>query len=339
MTQLDEATEQMMTRYLLGTATDAECAEVEDRFLRDAEYLAHLRALECDLMDDYVRGEMPQSDRWSFERQLQSSPQRQQQVAGARRLIGELDLMAAETASAAGEEIRDLPSAIRHQSSWWQTVASWFAAPRLALQYGLAAVAMLLLLGGVWLLRESRHDRAQLARLASEHDALRRSEQTLQQQLSTQQTQHHQQAAQWQKELEQQRARNERLQGELRQARPAPSEPEFIALALAPGLERSSAEPRRLLIPKGIRVVKLQLELGAAGNYRSYRVELQTPGGSQVWSQSGLNANSADWGRFVTLTIPARVLEASEYELTLRGVTADGKNEVAGYYYFIAALR
>jgi hypothetical protein len=36
--------------------------------------------------------------------------------------------------------------------------------------------------------------------------------------------------------------------------------------------------------------------------------------------------------------IPARALQAGEYELILRGVTEERKSEVAGYYYFIASI-
>jgi len=115
------------------------------------------------------------------------------------------------------------------------------------------------------------------------------------------------------------------------------SEGDFVELALASGIERNSAEPRRLNIPMGVRLVKLQLELDPSINHRSYRVELNTAGGAQVWVQGGLTAQQADWGRFVSLMLPTRALQAGEYELILRGSTNERKNEVAGYYYFIAS--
>ena len=57
-----------MTRYLTGAATEEQCVEVEERFLRDAEYLKQVRALECEIIDDYVRGEMPTPEHRGFER-------------------------------------------------------------------------------------------------------------------------------------------------------------------------------------------------------------------------------------------------------------------------------
>ena|GEM_PF-383442 len=350
MTQLDATTEEIMTRYLLGTASEAECLEVEDRFLRDADYLTHLRALEYDLCDDYLRNEMAESDRTQFENRIQESPPRRHRLLSARRLINHLDEIAAAAPStpatapaAMGESHRPASSglnekdAIRPQNSLRQWLVTWLVAPRMAWQYGLASIAALLLLGGVWLFLDNRNNREQLARLNDEREELKQTRRALQQQLETQQVEQQQRAAQLQKELEQEKERNERLQAEAkRQSSQPPVEQNLVALALTPGMERSADTPRRLVIPPGVRLVKLQLELDHVTNYRGYRVEMNTPGGSQVWSQRGLSLEKTDYGRFVTLTIPAHILEASEYELTLRGLNETGKSEVAGYYYFIA---
>jgi len=138
------------------------------------------------------------------------------------------------------------------------------------------------------------------------------------------------------------RSINEQLRGEMRRLSERPSghptpEGDFVELALASGIERSSGEPRRLSIPMGLRMVKLQLELDPSVSHRAYRVELSTAGGAQVWVQEGLTARQTEWGRFVTLTIPTRALQAGEHELILRGSTNERKGEVAGYYYFIAS--
>src|SRR5262249_57036173 len=103
MTTQSAKEEQFMTRYLLGAATEEECVEVEGRFLRDAEYLKQLRAMECEIIDDYARGEMPAPERRSFERRALASPQGREQVARARKIQAELDLVASEGAAASEE--------------------------------------------------------------------------------------------------------------------------------------------------------------------------------------------------------------------------------------------
>lgn len=209
----------------------------------------------------------------------------------------------------------------------------------------MAAAALLLLLGGLWLLREGNLSRRQIAQLTAERDSLRQSENGLQEQLAEKRSKEQQLNSQLENESRQlaaEHSRNAQLQREKRRlwASPSPSpiaDGDFVELALASGIERNSGEPRKLNIPTGARLVKLQLELDPSINHRGYRVELNTAGGTQVWAQSGLTPQRADWGRFVTLLIPTSALQGGEYELTLRGLTDEGKSQMAGYYYFIAS--
>ncbi|MGH9770003.1 MAG: hypothetical protein ACREAB_21475 [Blastocatellia bacterium] len=344
MTTQSVKEEHLMTRYLLGAATEEECVEVEERFLRDAEYLKQLRALECELIDDYARGEMPAAERRSFERRALASPQGREQVARARKLHAQLDQIAAED-RVMSEEREPAPLIAAPRESLWEKLRARLFTPGAVLQYGMAAAALFLLLGGLWLLREESLSRRQIAQLNAERDSLRQSEKNLREQLAAQQGEGQQLTSQLENEKRRfaaERSRNAQMQQEMREllARSSPSpipEGDFVELALASGIERNSGDPRKLSIPMGVRLVKLQLELDPSINHRSYRVELNTAGGAQVWVQGGLTAHRADWGRFVTLMIPTRALQAGEYELILRGLTDERKSEIAGYYYFIAS--
>ncbi len=340
--------EQLATRYLLGAATEEECVRVEERFLRDAEYLRQLRALECEIIDDYVRGEMPEAERRSFERRALASSQGREQVAIARKLQARLDQAVSE-GRAASEEAEIAQPIVEARESLWEKLRAGLFAPGALLRYGLAAAASsLLLIGGAWLLREASLSRRHIALLNAELDSLRRSESNLQERLAALQSEGRQSASRLENErrrLAAERLRNDRMRREMRelQARSPASpirEDDFVELALTSGIERNSGDPRRLRIPAGARFVKLQLEIDPSIDHRSFRVELTTAGGAQVWSQGGLIAQQSEWGRFITLTLPARALQAGEYELILSGLTGGSdskKSEVAGYYYFIAS--
>ena len=327
-----------MTRYLLGAATEKECVEVEGRFLRDAEYLRQLRALECDMIDDYVRGEMPSDERRTFERRVLASPQGREQIARTRELHSRLDQIVSE-------EHEPEPVFGGAQKSIWDKLRAGLLTKMPVLQYGMAAAVLLLLVGGLWLLRETTSSRLQIAQLAAEREALRKNEKNMQEQLIAQQDEGRQLSSQLENEKRQlasERSRNAQLQEETRQllARSSSTQlasRDFVELALVSGIERNSGEPRKLNIPAGVRLVKLQLEVDPSISHRNYRLELNTAGGTQVWSQGGLVAQRADGGRFVTLLIPSRTLQAGEYELILRGLTDERKSEVVGYYYFIAS--
>src|SRR5262245_16988874 len=332
--------EQLMTRYLIGAATEGECVEVEERFLRDAEYLKQLRALECEIIDEYARGDMPAAERRIFERRALASPQGREQVARARKIQAQLDQMAAEGA-AASEEREPAPLIPVPRESLWEKLRACLLAPAPILRYGMAAAALLLLLGGLWPLREESSARQRLARLTAERDLALRNEKNLQELLASQRVELISQLENEKRQLAAERSRNAQMQQKMRELQPQPAPStiprgDFVELALASGIERNSGDPRRLRIPMSVRTVKLQLELDPTINHRSYRVELSAAGGAQVWVQEGLTAQQTDWGRFVTLLIPTSALQAGEYELILRGSTNERKGEVAGYYYFIA---
>jgi hypothetical protein len=330
--------ERTMTRYLLGAATEEECVEIEGRFLRDAEYLKQLRALECEIIDDYVGGEMAPAERRIFERRALASPQGREQVKRARKFQAQLDHIAAE-------EREPTPLIAGHVESLGEKLWTRLFTPVYVLRYGMAVAAPLLLLGGLWLLREINISRSRLAELTTERDLSRSNEKELQERLAAQKGERQRLTSRLENEklqLAAERSRNVQAMREMRRLmeQPAPSpipEGDFVELALTSGIERNSGDPRRLSIPMSVRKVKLQLELDPSVSYRSYRVELNTSGGAQVWVQGGLTAQRADWGRFITLTLPTGALQAGEYELILSGLTDERKSEVAGYYYFIAS--
>jgi hypothetical protein len=341
MTTHSAKEELLMTRYLTGAATEEQCVEVEERFLRDAEYLKQLRALECEIIDDYARGDMPAPERRSFERRALASPQGREQVARARKLQAQLDQIAAEV-RAATEERATAPLIAGSRESLWEKLRARIFAPAPVLRYAMAAAAALVALGGLWLLREEGLLRRQVARLTTERDLALQSEKNLRERFAAERGELTSQLKNEQRRLADEILRNDRMRGEMRRRSAGPSghpipEGDFVELALASGIERNSGEPRRLSIPMGLRMVKLQLELDPSVSHRAYRVELSTAGGAQVWVQEGLTARQTDWGRFVALMIPTRALQAGEYELILRGSTDERKGEVAGYYYFIAS--
>src|SRR5262245_47774225 len=74
----------LLVRYLLGELTPEEQALVEARYLADSEFHDELRAVERDLIDQYVRGEL--ADTAAFESRFLTSPSRRQKVEFARAL-------------------------------------------------------------------------------------------------------------------------------------------------------------------------------------------------------------------------------------------------------------
>ena len=84
-----DADEARLTEYLLGRLSEDERSLIEERFLADPGVHDQLRAVERDLIDRYVRGELPDPE--VFEENYLSSPARRARVEFARTLMESSD--------------------------------------------------------------------------------------------------------------------------------------------------------------------------------------------------------------------------------------------------------
>src|SRR5258708_10755197 len=124
--------EVLLQRYLLGNLSEEERVRVEDRAFADPAYLGALEAAEADLMDAYVRGELPQSDRRQFERLFLTSRQRRNRVEFARAL------------ATVADESKPLQFPVQERQSVWHAFLNLFhvSHPVLRLAAGMAVLAL-----------------------------------------------------------------------------------------------------------------------------------------------------------------------------------------------------
>ena len=76
---------------------------------------------------------------------------------------------------------------------------------------------------------------------------------------------------------------------------------------------------KKLYLPPGARLLKLQLKLKGEVEYKSYQVTLLTVEGAEKWSQDMLRAKRTGSGRSIDLWLPTRILAQGDYELRLKG--------------------
>jgi hypothetical protein len=306
-------------KYLLGELTEAEQVQLEERFFQDAELSELLSEVEDDLIDQYVRQELSASDRERFERHTLITERRRQKVEFARALLqAERSAVSAQVNQGS-------------QVSRWAEIFAALRTPRPALSYSLAAAALLLLIGGLWLFSQVRQLRNDVAQLEADRQARELQNNQLREQTDEQRRRSDELAAQ-----------KERLEQELAQlkqqgippgdeTRPAPS---FLAFILSPSA-RGNDGPKNLVLTRAVQGARLQLNLNPGDEYRAYQVRLQTSSGKQIRSWNQLRASSAGGVRSVVITIPAELLSNGvQYELALSGVAAPGRLEALGYYYF-----
>jgi hypothetical protein len=294
--EVSDEIRQEATRYLLGAATADEQMALEEKYFSDPGLFEQVVAIEKELLDDYARDRLSAHERELFERHYLSHPKRRARAKTALALALKLkQSKPLKTETKISSWLRDLLAAIRTQS---------FA-------FGMTVAALLLALGGAWLVRETNRLRTELSQSQIAQATIEQRELELQALLREQQ------------------GRNEQLSTELEKLRAAQQEtptttpPSLVSLLLMGGLARegSQAETPRLFIPAGTERVRLQLKL-KDDDYRRYRLSLETADGRAIRTLENLKPDPA---KIFTMTIPSRLFTNGEYVLALSGVNDNGE--------------
>lgn len=313
----DATSEHDLTRLLLGDLPELERSRLEDRVLEDDGLFETLCALEDELYDHSVRGDLPRRHRQGFGRLL-ATPD------GRRRLAFAWDL------AAVADEQPPVPAP---RASWLAALLRPGGHP--ALRFALAAALVVLTLGAGVLTAQLLGAQRQLARaerLAANRQELLETARARGSELARRVERADAEQDRIAGELERLRSVNQELSTELDAAAEAPPSTVSFVLSLA-AVVRGVEEPNYREVPPGADRVELQVDLAGASGYRSYRAALRTLTGGEVWSQDGLAERPTDWGSAVYLTLPADVLSAGDYELILLGLQG-GEFEEIGFLNF-----
>ena len=144
--------------YLLGQMVEADLSQVEERLMSGSNLYEELSIIEDELIDQYVRAQLSESDRVDFEKYFLQSPEHQQKLRFARAFSKYIDRAVSQPtdefkaeAAPAASPVAD--TAYAHPASpspkarrFW----SWpFQTP--VLNYALAAVVVIAVAGLAWM--------------------------------------------------------------------------------------------------------------------------------------------------------------------------------------------
>lgn len=307
-----------MIRYLLGELSGGDQSALELEFFSDSETFDQVWAIENDLVDAYVRNRLPRRQRELFERHYLQSPKHRERVALAGMLLKTADQTAPVTSS-------------EPAVSWWNKLLESLRGPNLILAGAMTTAMLLLAPGASWLLIERNRLNDQLAREQAGRGAQQQREQELSRQIQ-----------ELEKRIAAERRQNEQANSELtglraelrriqtRQSAPPSSQPALLAFLLIPGGVRAGGEMQQLVIPPDVSQTQLRLK-AETSDYRNFQFRLRAVDGGEILSRSNLRSRSPS---FVTVTLPARILAAGDYILTLSGVNASGVLEEINSYFF-----
>ena len=301
----------MIRRYLLGELPEAERAALEEKYFTDQVVFEQVVQTENELVDSYVRGRLAPRERAQFERHYLAHPDRRERMRFAKSFLTKLDQT--ETAKAVAGESSTIAK------SWLRRLFASISSPGFSLGFSMALAAVLLILGGSWLLFENHRLRRRLAETGETQASYARRERELERQIADER-----------KRADQLADEVERMRAQSQTASPGANRsgnvfPELVAMDLTSnGIRGGNAEkPPTLIIRRETKRVRLRFNV-EAHDYSRYRMGLRPVGGKEVWSRQGLAPKPSPEGASFVVIVPAEKFAAGDYILTLGGENDTG---------------
>jgi hypothetical protein len=334
--------DQTIIRYLLNELSADDLARFEEAYLSDDSLFEQVQALEEELIEDYVKGNLSGRERHHFELHYLASDQRRARIETARQLDEMLSIKApAHTATY--ERIEDGRG------------ESWFFSPRSLLRslagrrpapvFGFAAAILALLVTGLAI--ELLRLRGRLAAVSEERAAVERRAEESERRLVHEREQLSEERKNGAELREKLGNLNSRL-GQLEQGRAnsQASNDQIVLLALTPAV-RGIDKPDIAVISANTSFVELRVELERqeAANLRSYRAVVKTVHESrEVWTQEGIKPQRRKSAQYVIVRAPAdrfKATGAQDFMLTLEAPAAGGKGyeEIESRYFQVTSKR
>jgi hypothetical protein len=321
-----EPDESMLIRYLVGQVSEEDADQLDELSVTSEAFAVRLRAVEHDLVDAYVNGELTGDTLEGFKARYLRTPDGLAEVEFAQALRGYRPALAGAADAAVRTGPHTEVRAKTGSSSW----PAWGLAAAAVL---LAALASLLLIDDVRLRRD-------ISGVRDTHASLEQRARQLQDELNQQQ------AAARAAEQELTRAREALASAPPDRPnpdRPTPDRPgdepralaTVLALVLSPAT-RGGGQIPQFTVPAnaGAGTVVLRLPL-AAVDFPHYEAALKDANGDRVlWRSGRLTAPSPRDRSMLPVSVPTNLLTPRAYTLELTGIRGAASAEPLDSYPF-----
>jgi hypothetical protein len=318
-----------LLRYLLGALPVDEAEPIEEATVVDEDFAARLNAMERDLVDSYVRGELEGSNLAKFQSWYLSSPLRAQKIEVAKAILRIADAAAEDVSVGVPAKVAAIPEpvapveasptpavSIAPKFSYGETsvsasqkLAVWrFGMFRALPILGIAAAALVLLAALGYLSSKNKQLRKEVAETKKQSTALTA-------QLDNQQV-----------------AAGTAGAGKSADGLAHSIENVATATMFLPAPTRGASTIPKIDVPAGTGLVVLSLGLGS-NDVDKYRAQLMSPTTNKVLWHSGLLRPGSD-GTYVSVAVPANLLRSQIYLIQLMHDAANGAPELLGTYPF-----
>jgi hypothetical protein len=317
---------QVITQYLLGGLPEVEMERLDELSVTSQEFADSLSASEKDLIDAYVQGELSGTRLGQFESNYLASAIRRERVEFAEAF----QVFAKQQTVFDDSAIQGQADLDRKRKSGWLSTLSIFGEQYPALQWGLAAVAIIFIVGGAFLLLQNARLREQVSIEQAHRDEFQQREMQLQKELDQQRAGNT--AAE--RELAQVREERVRLEEKLKKSGQLPaSETAIVSFVLTPQL-RGVGQAKTVSIP--VKTVRVTMQLNLEPNdYQTFAVALLDQSNHQeLWRSGKLKASARGDDRTLKVSFSASLLKPRGYTLQVFGISKNGQSEVLSDYPF-----
>ena len=328
--------ESVIRKFLLGELSPEEGHYLEERQFLEQDYFQQIQAAEDDLIDEYLYGDLTANERERFEQRFLSKPERREDFRAAKALQLYLSKNA-EGSSLAASKASEHATTSSSGNFFW----SFLRAPRPVWQFSLAAIALLIALGGIGIIVWSVLPKNQSA------PSQARQNETPPLPSPTESEPNQNSAPQNQQAFNEELRRNDkRATTDVKEnaatppALPAVKRPKptvYSFLLIPVGIVRGEGEVKTIRLPQIQSVADFQLALIEETAYKSYRAALQTDDKRIVGNWTALKPQRVEAGNVVSVRVPRELLRQKRYSLVLSGVAADGAvREISSYPFQVA---
>jgi hypothetical protein len=311
-----------LVKYLLGELGEDEANQIEEEYFVNYPLVEQLRAVEEDLIEDYVQNRLSRKDRRTFEHGYLTTVERQERVRFARGFVAVLRKTSASVTVSTAEVPRE---------PWWKAVSAWIRVNKLV--FGLA-IALLILAGAVGVILESAARLSnQLAQNERERDhlqaetaALRDQGQELEQKIAAQS----EESVRLNSQLAELRQDLDAMRSRLAEANRADAGVRSFLLTSV--LIRGIGQPPQILpVDSEARFARLRIRL-QDDEYRRFLGEIATLGGEKMWA-GRLIARRGPSGVLLSIQVPLEKVLGKDAILTVNGKKGAETGKLAEYIF------
>ncbi len=314
-----EPDERVLVEYLCGELAEPEQSAFEELCFTDESFYEQLSVVENDLIDRYLQNMLSESERKNFEEKYLITPGRRKRVKELEKLIGLI---------------------INHRTdspkvSWWKSLLLFPNHRNMFLPVSLAAALVLLMLGCLWLIRDTARLGQQVEQtqtlpwekeieLQRQNEEQRKTAEQLQEDLRNEQAAREHDAPLI-SEIQERTQRAQAIsQSNQRRSSPVPAS---VATYVFPLVSvRGIQSQKQLVIKLGQKSARLTIYL-KNNSYKEYRVSIQRVSGKEVWSRVVHKGQSMSVGERVSFELSVSVFRNKDYILMVDAVKPDGTIE------------